>query len=301
MSQCTVHNKKYDDQYASNESESIAIIRRMLRLGGYGEGQQAIVQQKQLDIGETYRFDVDYRACGGVSALIQTQIANTPTGSENTEYYGLTKEDTVFYGREQVKVMTYPSIEILSIPLNLFVDDKSLNLDNVYEFKGGDVYKPQFDFHFTANTAYKLIYNYYCDDNNTVNAYIISKDNSITASRESRIGNAQYEVIMTDFTWSPRACNIHLKRTNTSSSLTIPKGTKVTFNSYTNQIVGISDGLSYESITPTSKDNEFIAEGKVPPSLIYYPDNPDVHLNAKGYDLMAHLIYEQGKSLGYFN
>lgn len=47
-------------------------------------------------------------------------------------------------------------------------------------------------------------------------------------------------------------------------------------------------------------DNEYIARGEVPPSLLYYPNNPDVHLNAKGYDLLAHLLYEQSRSIGYW-
>lgn len=590
-----------------------------------------------------------------------------------------TKND-VFSGWEQIQVMTYPGVYLLDIPEGFFTDGADMNLQNVYEFKGGDVYKPQFDFHFAAGKTYRLIYDYYCDDDDTVNAYILSKDNSVTAVKNSRIstnkfeavytvtaaadtkqytdqqsangsirfalngnsyadsffisnirlyvveggnivggnlamslnpclddkyyniefpgeefefalakndsncdsqktniaigwvgnldynnasteatyakvvktnghlfdnysdackyqymvdallecnfeynpftdpfsrfydpktdgennvcdliklkkniisnvysynisneqtnggvygsvstvacygdsitqgmgyesspqktypgrlntmlgdgytvvncgdpgersftimarqgalslvtskeitfpagtsqvqignnsdngfitlkgdhidltarlgnersintvtvGGNTYEVIMTDFTWSPRSCNIHLKRSNTSSTLTIPAGTAVTFSSYTRQdecdiyLVGangvytsandlvaqykamvdkhgsnnflivipfwntycdtpfreafgdhcisfrlsaISDGLAYEGITPTATDEEYIANGEVPPSLLYYPDNPDVHLNAKGYDLMAHLLYEQGQTIG---
>ena len=174
------------------------------------------------------------------------------------------------------------------------------------------------------------------------------------------IGNNTYELIMTDFVWSPRSCNIHLKRSNTSSALLIPAGTEVKFNCNTHQTdcdiymmganghytsandlvaqfkalvdnhgsnnflivipywndycdvpfreafgdhcvsfreVAISTGLAYEGITPTSTDNEYIARGEVPPSLLYYPDNPDVHLNAKGYDLLAHILYEQGETI----
>ena len=62
--------------------------------------------------------------------------------------------------------------------------------------------------------------------------------------------------------------------------------------------VAISTGLAYEGITPTAKDEEYISNGEVPPSLLYYPNNPDVHLNAKGYDLLAHILYEQGGAIG---
>ena len=209
---------------------------------------------------------------------------------------------------------------------------------------------------------------------NSDNGFLTRKDDYIDLT--SRLGNERsinnvtiegrtYEVIMTDFTWSPRACNIYLKRSgDVSQALTIPKGAPVIFNSYTKQdecdiyLIGangvytsgndlvaqykamvdkhasnnylviipfwndycdvpfreafgdhcvsfrlsaIGDGLAYESITPTSTDNEYIAKGEVPPSLLYYPNNPDVHLNAKGYDLLAHLLYEQGKSLGYWS
>ena len=206
--------------------------------------------------------------------------------------------------------------------------------------------------------------------NNSDNGFITSKGDYIDLT--ARLGNERsindvtingntYQVVMTDFTWSPRSCNVHLKRTDTSSTLTIPAGTAVTFNSYTRpnecdiylcgangvytsandlvaqykamidkhgsnnylviipfwntycdtpfreafgdhcvsfREVAISTGLAYEGITPTAKDEEYISNGEVPPSLLYYPNNPDVHLNAKGYDLLAHILYEQGGAIG---
>ena len=206
--------------------------------------------------------------------------------------------------------------------------------------------------------------------NNSDNGFITSKGDYIDLTsrlggdrsiNNVTIGGKTYQVIMTDFTWSPRSCNIHLRRSDTDSALTIPASTPVTFSSYTKsnecdiyligangvytsandlvaqykamidkhgsnnylvvipfwndycdvpfreafgdhcvsfREVAISTGLAYEGITPTATDEEYIARGEVPPSLLYYPDNPDVHLNAKGYDLLAHILYEQGSAIG---
>ncbi|MBO4432234.1 MAG: hypothetical protein J5852_01750, partial [Clostridia bacterium] len=238
------------------EGEAVTEKARMIRLGGYGSNQQALCWQTELTRGNTYQFDIDYRACGGVNALYKPQISNTTTGFENLDYYNneftvstsdtgthyslrftvpdyakistnnfkiylgqkwpLRRNGTVFFanislykvegdnltgsnlitngdfhtgtpgkvtdstknavfeGWEQVQVMTYPGVYLLDIPEGFFTDDPDLCLQNVYEFKGGDVYKPQFDFHFAAGKTYRLMYDYYCDDNDTVNAYIVS-------------------------------------------------------------------------------------------------------------------------------
>ncbi|MBO4733896.1 MAG: hypothetical protein J5662_05390, partial [Clostridia bacterium] len=106
-------------------------------------------------------------------------------------------KDTVFSGWNQVQVMTYPGIYLMDIPDGFFTDDKDMSLENAYEFKGGDVYKPQFDFHFAASKTYRLIYDYYCDDDDTVNAYILSKDNSVTATKNSRISENKFQAVYT--------------------------------------------------------------------------------------------------------
>ena len=238
--------------YSSNipegyfDVEAVTEKARMLRLGGYGNNQQALCWQTELTRGNTYQFDIDYRACGGVNALYKPQISNTTSGFENIDYYNgeftvstsdtgthyslrftvpdyaktgtnnfkiylgqkwplrrngtvyfanvslcpvsggnlvgsnliingdfhsgtpgkvtESTKNTVFSGWEQMQVMTYPGVYLLDIPEGFFTDDPELSLENVYEFKGGDVYKPQFDFHFAAGTTYRLTYDYYCDD-----------------------------------------------------------------------------------------------------------------------------------------
>lgn len=55
-------------------------------------------------------------------------------------------------------------------------------------------------------------------------------------------------------------------------------------------------GLSDAGITPTPEDEAAISQGKIPPSLLY--DN--VHFNAMGYAIIANLVAERGKELGYW-
>lgn len=105
------------------------------------------------------------------------------------------KKDIVFSGWQQVNVMSYSSVELLEIPEGFFGDDKELNCENVYEFKGGDMYKPQFNFQFSPNKTYRLSYDYSCAKNDTVNVYIISKDNSITAQKVSRITDDKFRAV----------------------------------------------------------------------------------------------------------
>lgn len=55
-------------------------------------------------------------------------------------------------------------------------------------------------------------------------------------------------------------------------------------------------GLSDAGITPTVEDTAAISQGKIPPSLLY----DDVHYNDKGYNIIANLVVERGKELGYW-
>lgn len=55
-------------------------------------------------------------------------------------------------------------------------------------------------------------------------------------------------------------------------------------------------GLLDAGITPTEEDTSAISQGKIPPSLLY----DDVHYNAKGYDIIATLVNNRGKELGYW-
>ena len=55
-------------------------------------------------------------------------------------------------------------------------------------------------------------------------------------------------------------------------------------------------GLSDAGITPTVEDTTAISQGKIPPSLLY----DDVHYNDKGYNIIANLVVERGKELGYW-
>lgn len=59
----------------------------------------------------------------------------------------------------------------------------------------------------------------------------------------------------------------------------------------------IEYGLSDAGITPTEEDSNAISQGKIPPSLL----DDDVHYNDKGYNIIANLVYERGKELGYWN
>lgn len=59
----------------------------------------------------------------------------------------------------------------------------------------------------------------------------------------------------------------------------------------------VNYGLSDANIIPTEADTTAIAQGKIPPSLLYN----EVHFNAKGYDIIANLVYKRGVELGYWN
>jgi len=265
----------YDESAFINDTNP-----KMLKLGGFksGAGMQALCFEKTLTAGKHYQFDLDYRACGGISAYKSVEVINgsgkyekpskenwtldswTDTGTHltvcfkvasnassdkkhfrlyvgqswpqkkngivyfanfslyeasdgvktgtnffsNGDFHNGTignvtssNKDIVFSDFEQIKVMNYPQVELMSIPENFFVDDMNLSLDKAYRFKGGDLYKPQFDFQFESGTTYQLKYDYYCDDNDTVNAYILSKDNSITAEKVSKVGNGRFEATYT--------------------------------------------------------------------------------------------------------
>ncbi len=55
-------------------------------------------------------------------------------------------------------------------------------------------------------------------------------------------------------------------------------------------------GLSDAGITPTEEDTSAISQGEIPPSLL----DDTVHYNAKGYNIIANLVNERGKELGYW-
>ena len=55
-------------------------------------------------------------------------------------------------------------------------------------------------------------------------------------------------------------------------------------------------GLSDAEITPTAEDLTAIANGQMPPSLM----SDEVHGNNSFYDIVAHLVYKQGKLLHYW-
>lgn len=56
-------------------------------------------------------------------------------------------------------------------------------------------------------------------------------------------------------------------------------------------------GLDDANITPTTEDNEAIAQGNVPPSLL---SSDKLHGNDKFYNILANLVYKQGNVLGYW-
>lgn len=61
----------------------------------------------------------------------------------------------------------------------------------------------------------------------------------------------------------------------------------------------IARGLAVEGLKPTALDEAERAQGRVPPGLLYR-NRPDCHMNQYGYDFLARLVHERGKSLGYW-
>ena len=90
----------------------------------------------------------------------------------------------------------------------------------------------------------------------------------------------------------------HLVSTVTETFETIEKNMAMHFGRrYINQRKYVVEyGLSDAGITPTAEDTTAISQGKIPPSLLY--DN--VHYNDKGYNIIANLVVERGKELGYW-
>jgi hypothetical protein len=60
----------------------------------------------------------------------------------------------------------------------------------------------------------------------------------------------------------------------------------------------VNYGLDDAGLTPTEEDTEAIAKGEVPPSLLH---TDKIHGNEKFYEILANLVYEQGKILEYFD
>ena len=90
----------------------------------------------------------------------------------------------------------------------------------------------------------------------------------------------------------------HLVSTVTETFETIEKNMTLHFGRhYINQRkYMIEYGLSDAGITPTDEDTTAISQGKIPPSLLY----DEVHYNDKGYNIIANLVSERGKELGYW-
>lgn len=90
----------------------------------------------------------------------------------------------------------------------------------------------------------------------------------------------------------------HLVSTVTETFETIEKNMAMHFGRrYINQRkYMIEYGLSDAGITPTVEDTTAISEDKIPPSLLY----DTVHYNDKGYNIIANLVVERGKELGYW-
>lgn len=57
--------------------------------------------------------------------------------------------------------------------------------------------------------------------------------------------------------------------------------------------------LTENGVVLTDKDNEYLAKGKVPPSLLNNSPTDDTHLNDVGYRLFAQRVYEKMQELGY--
>ena len=90
----------------------------------------------------------------------------------------------------------------------------------------------------------------------------------------------------------------HLVSTVTETFETIEKNMSIHFGRhFINQRKYMLEyGLSDVGITPTVEDTTAISQGKIPPSLLY----DEVHYNNKGYNIIANLVSERGKELGYW-
>ena len=66
-------------------------------------------------------------------------------------------------------------------------------------------------------------------------------------------------------------------------------------------IASTDEAFEYEGITKTADDESMISQSRLPLSFRRVADENEVHLNDKGYDLLAHHLYLQGKALGYFD
>ncbi|MBQ6825480.1 MAG: acetylxylan esterase [Clostridia bacterium] len=100
--------------------------------------------------------------------------------------------DIYFKGWNQKDVMSYKDVTVMTIPDGFFESGKDYATEYAYKFKGGDMYKPQFDFGFKPNKTYLFSYDYNCDNDTTVNAYIQSHDNSVKAQKISRVSDGKY-------------------------------------------------------------------------------------------------------------
>ncbi|MBR6510182.1 MAG: acetylxylan esterase [Clostridia bacterium] len=242
---------------------------KMLRLGGDGESQEALSVEAKLEGGKTYKFDMDYRAFGGVEPYIHIETSDfggfaeldsfdttinnkngahysirftMPSNASTTNNFKLTigqkapikRNGTVYFanaklcevsngdivgeniivngdfsksyggkvvsdfsdlffeGWNQLDVMSYKDVSILAIPDNFFEYDRDYKTEYAYKFQGGDMYKPQFDFMFKPSKTYLLSYDYNCENDTTVNAYIQSNDNSVKAQKISRVSDGKY-------------------------------------------------------------------------------------------------------------
>ena len=65
--------------------------------------------------------------------------------------------------------------------------------------------------------------------------------------------------------------------------------------------LAVEKGLQTEGLVANSRDNNLLRSGNVPSSLRYGNQGAEqVHLNRYGYHFMATVVYEQGKTLGYW-
>lgn len=60
-----------------------------------------------------------------------------------------------------------------------------------------------------------------------------------------------------------------------------------------------ADFLTENGVALTDNDNKYLAQGKIPPSLLNNSPTDDVHMNDTGYALFAKCLYEKMQVLGY--
>lgn len=221
---------------------------KMLKLGGAGGGMQALCYETKLSQNTHYRFDLDYRGCGGASAYKSIEVINA-----SGKYETPTKDNRTLNSRT----------------------DSGTNLTVCFRVPNNAE---------SGKNHFRLYVGQCCPQKKNGIAYF-ANFSLRTADNGVAYGSNNIIVLIPHFYYCPAEF-------------------RAAFGDHCVDFVKVAcsdEGFSYEGISKTSKDTEFMSQNRIPPSFRLNNSETDVHLNAYGYDLVAHLIYEQGKKLNYFS